>query len=489
MDNNGLYIVSIIRYILESEKIQKSSKDVYKMLLSDKHYPNLLSILNTLKFYGIEYNAYQANYESLQESKGYKIIHTSDNEGHFYLYEYKGDKVLLNDGTKTYISEQEFKDRWDGVVVIVKQTNNKRNPFYYFTSLKLSILIILFTLLLYSFITANIGTSLFLLNALGAFISGLLLKKDYHEYEELPFCHIKKKFNCELVNKNNPIHFFSNTSFALFPLLFFIGIILQNIIVTYQTIFTYIAYVIAVVVSMLMLCVQTLIIKKYCILCLTISLIVLIETGIIYNTEISYVYNIRGDSISFLLAFVICFVINEKLKADRNLISATIQLLKFKRDKIIFNLLCSKSEEIEFKSYCMKFGNDNADNIIHTFLQPQCKYCKNVIREMSTLIRSNHNITWLVSINGINNRKNFVRCNELQLKAMQLYKENKEEALDFLLNGSIGNSLKIEDDVIKQFRCQLEEIEEHDIAYYPMILFNGKKLPREYQISDLTYQL
>ena len=125
MDNNGLYIVSIIHKILESENIQKSRKDVYQMLLSDKHYPGILSILNTLKLYGIKCNAYHATYKSLKESKGYKIIHTKDDEGHFYLYDNKKDKVLLNDGSKTYISEQEFIDRWDGIVAIVERTNNE----------------------------------------------------------------------------------------------------------------------------------------------------------------------------------------------------------------------------------------------------------------------------------------------------------------------------------------------------------------------------
>lgn len=310
MDNNGLYIVSIIHKILESENIQKSRKDVYQMLLSDKHYPGILSILNTLKLYGIKCNAYHATYKSLKESKGYKIIHTKDDEGHFYLYDNKKDKVLLNDGSKTYISEQEFIDRWDGIVAIVERTNNKRKSFYNFVPLKLCFAILLLVPLLYSVIEEKKETTLFILNLCGVFISSLLLLKDYHEYEELPFCHIKKKFNCEIVHKNSPIRYLHNTSFALFPLLFFLGITLQNIIVAYQTIFIYMIYAIAIVFSIIMACFQIFIIRRYCLLCLVISLIVLIEATIIYNMGLCYAYNIKGDIASFLLASVICFFIN-----------------------------------------------------------------------------------------------------------------------------------------------------------------------------------
>lgn len=489
MESNGLYIVSIISNILESENIQKSRKDVYQMLLSDKNYPSVLSILHTLKLYGIKCNVYHASYKSLKESKGYKIVHTSNNEGHFYLYDSKMDKVMLNDGNKTCISEQEFIDRWDGVVVIVERANNKRKLFYNNVSLKLCISILLLVSLLFSFIEAKKETTLFILNLCGIFISVLLLLKDYHEYEELPLCHIKKKFNCEKVHKNSPIRHLNNISFALFPLLFFLGVILQNIIVAHQTIFTYTIYAIAIIVSLIMVYLQTFIIRKYCILCLFISFIVFIGAVVIYSTKIDYFCSIKGDILSFLLSFIICFYINEKLKIDRKLNSVMIQLLKFKRDKRIFKLLSSQSEDVEFYSYCMKFGNDNAENIIHTFLQPKCKYCKKVISEMSSLIHSNSNITWLVSINGINNNEHFVRCNELQLKTMQLYKENKEKALDYFLNGNIANSLEIEEDVIKQFKWQLKEIKEHNIASYPMVIFNGKKLPPEYQISDLIYQI
>jgi hypothetical protein len=73
MKKDSLYIISIIQSILKNENIQSNREEIYQMLLSDKSYPSILSIINTLKIWGINCNAYQADYKSLVENEGYKI--------------------------------------------------------------------------------------------------------------------------------------------------------------------------------------------------------------------------------------------------------------------------------------------------------------------------------------------------------------------------------------------------------------------------------
>lgn len=125
MKKDSLYIISIIQSILKNENIQSNREEIYQMLLSDKSYPSILSIINTLKIWGINCNAYQSDYKSLVENEGYKIVHTTDNEGHFYLFENRGENVLLNDGEKNIISQREFFQRWDGIIAIAERKIKK----------------------------------------------------------------------------------------------------------------------------------------------------------------------------------------------------------------------------------------------------------------------------------------------------------------------------------------------------------------------------
>lgn len=491
MKKDSLYIISIIQSILKNENIQSNREEIYQMLLSDKSYPSILSIINTLKIWGVNCNAYQADYKSLVENEGYKIVHTTDNEGHFYLFENRGENVLLNDGEKNIISQQEFFQRWDGIIAIAERKIKKNIAWDRYTILK-KILISLFLIgLVYTMKESFNDATLLMLNLAGIFVSLIVVSADYHEYKDIPFCYINERFNCKEVHKHNPLAKINNVSFAFLPLLYFLYYTIQEMTNSYHTPIVYFFTSIALVTSLVMVGYQSIVIRKYCTLCLSISLIISIEFVLTFSSNTNYTNEVKGDLVSLVLAIILCFLIKERFKVDRDLISTKIFLSRFKRNKEIFRFLLKQSEPIRVSTFCMEFGEYNSENVIHTFLQPNCVHCKKIIEEMTTLILFHKNIKWLISLSGINSDDNdsFIRYNHTQLQILQTYKENKENTLQLLFHEKKCDKLNITDETVEIFRQQLKDINELRLKYLPLVSFNGRKLPWNYQISDLNFYL
>ena len=110
---------------------------------------------------------------------------------------------------------------------------------------------------------------------------------------------------------------------------------------------------------------------------------------------------------------------------------------------------------------------------------------------MTTLILFHKNIKWLISLSGINSDDNdsFIRYNHTQLQILQTYKENKENTLQLLFHEKKCDKLNITDETVEIFRQQLKDINELRLKYLPLVSFNGRKLPWNYQISDLNFYL
>lgn len=492
MKNGSLYMVSIVWRILHSQDMKINRSEVYKVLLSDASYPSVLSIVNTFNFFGVGSEVYLSDYESLQENTYPVIVHTLEDGGHFYLYEQQGNSIYLYDGEGRRVSKEEFLRLWDGVIVLVNSLTTKRYKHFLHFPWELG-LATFFLLLSIVFGTLSLFTLTYLmLNLCGAFVSALLVLRHYHEYEDIPLCHIGKSFDCMAVQHRRPLRHFDDVCFALLPLFYFVGITLCTAFGQIHTRFVYVIEWIAVAVALAMVGLQALVIRKYCLLCLTISFLVSLKCIILYVLGFPSAAGFNRGCVAFSLASVLCYVFAVKLNADRVIVGKSLSLLRFKRNGRVFRMLLNEGRELMVKSSCMVYGEIDAPITVHTFLRPHCRHCKKVVACMKHLLDMHKRIRWLISMDGFLDAQQSVEANLEQLIVLQTYKHDKVRALSILVDGfSIADySMRnITENTIAEFKEQLEEMKANGIDAFPIITIDGHVMPREYEVEDLLYLL
>lgn len=318
--------------------MKASRSKVYQVLLSDASYPSVLSIVNTFNFFGVDSEAYQANYENLQTVECPAIVHTLDGGGHFYLYERQENGIGLYDGEERKVSTEEFLKHWDGILVLVNSLATRRNRSLLHFPWEPSLIV---SFILFSIIFASLShlTLTYLaLNLCGAFIPALLVLRHYHEYEDAPFCHIGKSSDCEAVQQRSPLRRFDGVCFALLPLLYFVGTSLYVAFGLMHTRFVYAIGWIALAVVLAMVGFQVVVIRKYCLLCLAISCLVVLECVILYVLGFPSAAGFSRGCVAFFLAAVFCYVLAVKLNADRMMVEKILSLLRFKRNGRVFGM-------------------------------------------------------------------------------------------------------------------------------------------------------
>ena len=112
------YIIDIIKYMLSRNSIYASRKNIYKVLCSDPTYPSLASVSSTLSFFGLKTNAFITDLEHLKLYKDV-IVHLKNADGHFFvMIKIDDNNIILYDGKNTPLTINEFKNLWDGVLLI-----------------------------------------------------------------------------------------------------------------------------------------------------------------------------------------------------------------------------------------------------------------------------------------------------------------------------------------------------------------------------------
>lgn len=473
--------------------------------MSHPNYPSLLAVTDSLTTSNVENFAIKIPFKHFEELPNVFITELEKDGKEFYFLK-KNDlvvKITNEKGSSSFLELEDLANIWTGVVLIIEENEQTKTLQ---TSNSLILATLLFTLGLFTIYTNNYNvlSSIFLILSLsGVFISIEILKtylKD-NNLSESSFCSASKEFSCSETIKSKKYVFSEYVEFIDLPTIFFwfttSGLIFS--IVSINTIGLLSSLSMSIIAYSIYI--QKKVLKKWCLLCLLISLILIINSFLFWYFKLG-IKMLTTSEILLIPTIATFWFYIKKLLVNNQKNKITInKLLRFKRNEDIFNAVSSEvidKKELE-RIPKIILGDTNAPNTLILFISPSCPHCHTAFKEaLDILVKCDNEIKIELAYNlNINNTDNPYL--DIAKVIMQLYNGNKEyvQALkDWHINHleievwknkwQLVNEFSLEN---KQLERQFEWCFKNEFNYAPFKIFNGKLLSQHYQISELFFFL
>lgn len=504
-------MIDLVKKYLEENRYSNQKADFEDLFLSHPNYPSVFAITDSLDVLSIENVAIKVPKEQLPELP------------ESFLALYKKEMVLVSKtntsiriesekGKKQNLDFNEFLTDWNGVVIAIEPNSDtsivsKKNDQKWFSySLPFIVLIILsIALRNYSF---NAVLAL-VTSVTGLIISVFIVQEKFGINNEMVsrFCNINPNTSCDSVIKSNKSDINKWIDFSDLPLLFF-GISVLSIALQPESSSTVIGFLslLSVPVIGYSIWIQKFQIKKWCVLCLAVSFIIVLQSLVFGFTTTSFIPVLSINFFEFLFSSVFITsawlfvkpILEAKIKADKEV----IEVKKFKRNYSIFNFLTKQIPVISGFDQLegLRFGNSNAEVQLTLILSPSCGHCHKAFDEAFELVSKfpkHFFLQVLFNINPENNENPYKTVAENLLAINNLMPEKTEEAIVDWHIREIGLekwkekwTINVMDmKVSHQIHQQYDWCAKNEFNYTPVKLINGKLFPKEYQINELKYFL
>lgn len=500
----------ITKYLLQN-KYTFVINDFEENFLSHPNYPSLYAITDTFDFLGIENVAAKIPDEQFEAlpNQFLSFVQNAQNQSELVLVTKTVTTVTIEfEKEKNTIPTAEFLERWNGIIVAIeanempsqeKAVANNSTVRYFLPFLAITLLI-------------GYQNELTVLNALFYFLSTLgLLLSIFIIQEKLgaetalisKLCNTSKNTSCDAVITSTNGKINSWLSIADLPILFFSsnGIAL---LVNFNTVPVIGAFSFL---SIPLLCyfvwVQQTKIKKWCVLCLGVSFVMLLQ-GILWLAFIGFttisLYSISYYATAVILSSTIWWLINPILNTNKSLKEENRQFKKFKRNYAVFQSLEKPIADSDtfHTLQGINIGHPDAPLQLHLMLSPSCGHCHTAYQKAIALLKNfpdKVRLRILFNIN-IDNKDNPYSSIVKQLLTLNTTDTAKaKEALsdwhsknlsleEWKRKWEISNVLTtIEAEIRKQYDwCQLNELN-----YTPITIINHKLFPNEYNLEEVKY--
>jgi uncharacterized membrane protein len=476
--------------------------------LSHPNYPSVFAITDSLDMLSIENIAIKVPKEQLGELPiSFLALFETD-----LVLVTKNEKVIQIEsekGVKTTLTIDDFCKGWSGVIIAIepnvviateKEFNTKWMT-YSFPVLSLILLSIFFNyysvsnaILLFSSIV-GILVSIFIVQEKLGFKNEIVSK----------FCNINSNTSCDSVIQSQKGEINKWMSFTDLPLLFFsvntVSILLNpmyscKIIILLSLVsFPIVGYSIWI---------QKFKIKKWCMLCLVVSTLLVLQGLVGYFLQQPLLSNTILNDFSYLFSIVACtslwFMIKPVLESKVKAETEVKELKKFKRNYSVFKFLSNEVPVNEgfAKLQGLEFGNPQSSVALTIILSPSCGHCHKAFEEAISLVHKYPEkvfLNVLFNINPENNDNPYKAIVENLLEINTAYPERTEKAISdwhihkigldpWLKKWRVGVvSMKVNQQIQQQYDWCLA----NEFNYTPVKIINGKLFPNEYSISELKY--
>lgn len=312
-----------------------------------------------------------------------------------------------------------------------------------------------------------------------------------HTYDIVPFCMKGTKFDCKYVSEHNPFRHWIPLDLPVLGLFFFIFCISYLILTPCINFILWAVNFVAVIIMLILTCYQLFMIRKYCVYCLSITVIVMIKIFLL-KPSLATIRLITLPNLicAFSLAVLLSIIIYKIVYADSILDEKDIELLGLKRNKKMISDCFSRKHMGNTISDMMEFGNINANIVITTFISLRCTHCRKVVDDVINLLTQfPKRFLWRVVIEGVYHpampENVFAKINARQLNLLKLYHQDKKLCMKALKGWNVMGNNSSDAYLIAAYRHQLEIIQEKNICHYPHIWVNDYIFPKEYTIKDL----
>ncbi len=504
--------VLISQYLTQNKYSQTYFQEFKENYLSHPNYPSLYAITDSLELMGIENITATVPKEQLQNLPEVFIAS-------LYIGE-KTEFVLVNktqtgitytnqkEKTKT-LSFEEFNVIWDGLILAIgenEKTEEKSQKmevknvtsFLLLTSVFIAVYFLNGT---FSWVS---GISL-LLSVFGLLIGIFIIQESLGEANPVvsKVCNgANNTVSCDSVVKSNEGKLFFGISFSDLPIVFFFtNLFLISVKPSFFELIGMFS-LLSLPVILYSVYLQKFKIKKWCVLCLGVSGVLLLQTIVFLFSYKNITWDIYSILQYVLVLIVIWFLWKqaEKVLVNRNeLTSKNRDLFRFKRNFEVFDFLSNKnlvSENIKTLKG-ITIGRENTPIKLRLFLSPSCGHCHTAYKKGLELIKNHSDkisLEILFNVNPQNTENPFIPVVENMYEIFSNNKNISEALEDWQIK-----KLSLEDWLKKWKQSEISEITqtevekqydfcvENDLNYTPVVIVNNNIYPKEYDLEELKY--
>ena len=499
----------LVRKYLDKNHFSEQKDDFSELYTSHPNYPSVFAITEALDSLSIVNAVAKIPKEQVVELPEYFLTLMG---GTMVLAQKKGSGVTIEfeNRKKQNLTFNEFLTDWDQVVILIEPNEvidinteplNMRGFYYVF----LAVVLITVSLLSNPYNASSIAL---LFTSLAGLITGIFILQERFGYANVlvaKICTLKSNTSCaSVINSNSEKNWIQ---FSDLPFLFFgisvAAILFQPndsaIIVGFLSVFS-------LPILLYSLWIQKTELKKWCVLCLTVSFIVVVQVLIFTfgNQSFTDVFSIRFFEFFFfaflfiLLWLLVKPIFEGKVTADQ----AVVQSIRFKRNFELFTFLTKKIPATKGLNQLQGvfFGNKNATTRLTIIVSPSCMHCHTAFEDAYALVSKFPERVFLNVLFNIDpeNKENPYKVIVENLMAMN--NSAPEKAMEAIVDW-FAEKMGLEEWKAKwasniidmkakhQIQQQYNWCRHNEFNYAPVKIINGKLLPEGYEISDLKYFL
>lgn len=394
----------------EKENIYIDKSEFIFQVSSHPNYPSVLSIIDTLDFFGIENAMIKVDLFEINilPKRFVVLLENNNNETQLYLIEKDGyDLVLFDENNKRKkITKESIKERWSGIILLVENNkvemipskSKKTNLFFGITFISLFLLFLFFT-------ESDFKIKfLFFFNLLGLIFSFAIIRELFDSKNDFfnKFCNLTESTSCSSVVNSDKWSFFKIINLSDLSILFFVfqfvGLFFSILLNIERNFIDVIFYLLLMASPLFFISIyyQKFVEKKWCPLCLVIILISLSEMIYIHFwINFSNVFPLNLFllfSSLFVCISYLWILIKEILVEKKELKEFKLKALKFQRNYEIFKNSLLSSTKIILPKTPIVLGNKNSKTIVTVITNPFCGHCQKVHEIVDKILDTNNDI-------------------------------------------------------------------------------------------------
>lgn len=493
----------LLESLLYENNYRLNQDDVFLHLLSHPDYPSMKSITDTLDYFKIENAAFQVDAALLTQLPKVFITETQKNDYFETILVKKNKhsiKVLNENGKYTTTSIERFKNIWGGKVIAVeplpfslsKITSTRLIP------LSLVVFVLCFQLFDYNFF-ALVSTVILLV----CFAITLLTMSARHSEMQPAFNKVCKTItgnnNCLAVAKDMRAQIFGRFDLSDLSGVLLSSLLVMQFIAGWNPLLGLVITVFTVPVIFYSLYLQHFVLKKWCLLCLAISGLLIMYSAI---CAIALIYEYQRFQLLYFLKFgfvmsgvaYLWYVIGNLSKKNDELSKSERAYLQFKRNAETFSILHSNEPKITMLSENaaqITFGNTNAEIVIQAITNPLCGFWQGAFYQYKKLLANGQSLfkvnfifnvatredsnAWLISnlMIAIYKQEGAAKC----WNAIDEWFESRN--LDAWLSKYKQTAILTDETLSHNQWCA-----DNKIYHTPATVLDGHLYPRMYMVSD-----
>ncbi|NJM80838.1 MAG: thioredoxin domain-containing protein [Flavobacterium sp.] len=473
------------------------------MFLSHPNYPSLYAVTDTLSMLNIENVAAQVPKDQLTAlpdsflaviSDDIVLVHRSTNE-----ISIENEKQ----GKKRY-NTADFLQQWSGIVVAIEPNEiTKKNSLPILQNKYLWLGILLFILLLLVWGNLILPSFLTLLiSSLGLILSIVIIDEKINKSEGVisKICSFSEQTSCDSVIKSDSSKLTKWLDFSDLPILFFgTSVLLLQLQPSAFSILNFLS-VLALPLVGYSVWLQKVKLEKWCILCLGISLLLLIQSLFFILFTKDFYFDYKRLLQASLLVFPTWFFIKPILFRNKELIKENVTHLKFKRNYSIFSFLQKPVTDASTLNDLPSIiiGYKEALVTIDLIVSPSCGHCHTAFSQAMDLLQHypekiKVRVYFNLNIDNSDNPYLVVAKTVLQLNkdypqmaelALQDWHKHKMSLPDWKTKWKVKHiDFEIEQTLKKSYEWCLK----NEFNFTPIKIVNSNVFPTEYDLKELKY--